>query len=77
MKYVTLEVTMVYGDGTTEPFKYVSKTPILIREDWVFDYNNPWGELGKWDEVGIDQCIKNENGDLVYVYPMNVETGKH
>ena len=69
MKYVTLEVTMVYGNGTTEPFKYVSKTPILIREDWVFDRNNPMGKLGKWDHVGEEECIKNENGEWVFVYP--------
>ena len=65
MKYVKLEVTL-YDEQTR---KFHDNQYVLVREDWVFDRNNPMGKLGKWNEVGMEQCVKNDNGEWVFVYP--------
>jgi hypothetical protein len=59
MKMIPLEVDVF--DGT----KWSHNVTVLIREEWVPS------KLRKWDDVDINQCVRGENGQLVFVYPAN------
>ena len=58
MKMTTLAVDIRGVNG-----KFVGLTPILVREDWAKV------KVSSYNEVDINQCVRNELGQLVFVYP--------
>lgn len=58
MKHVNLSVSLYDGNHLI-----FDRHDILVREDWVPQMVN------RFDEVDVSQCIRDEDGRLVFVYP--------